>query len=160
MTPGPELRLQQALDLAFRHLGRRDRTVLEMRRFLEGKRVEPDAIEAALDQLGREGYLDDARFARLFAEAKRLLDEWGADRIERRLTALGIPAELAREASAARDREGELDAAVALLQRRFPLLGDDPRDRRRAIGMLVRKGYEQELAWDAVRAHAGATFSA
>jgi regulatory protein len=151
----PELRLQHALDLAFRSLTRRERTVLEMRRYLEGKRVEPSAIDAALAHLEREGYLDDARFARQFAEDKRLLDEWGADRIERRLGALGIAPELVRAAVSGRDRDGELEAALALLQRRFPALDDDPRERRRAFGVLVRKGYEHELAWDAIRAHAG-----
>lgn len=150
----PELRLQHALDLAFRSLGRRDRTVLEMRRFLEGKRVEPSAIDEALAQLEQDGYLDDARFARQFAEDKRLLEEWGADRIERRLLALGVPAPLVRDAIALRDRGGELDAARALLRRRFPALGADPRERRRAYGVLVRKGYDQELAWEAIRAHA------
>jgi regulatory protein len=150
-----EAHLQHALDLAFGYLGRRDRTVLELRRYLEGKRVEPCAIEHALAHLQEEGYLDDARFARQFADDKRLLEEWGADRIERRLAALGVPAELVRAALATRDRGGELDAAVALLRRRFPLLGDDPRDRRRALGVLVRKGYDSELAWDAIRAHAG-----
>jgi regulatory protein len=150
----PELRLQHALDLAFRYLGRRDRTVLEMRRFLEGKRVEPCAIEEALAQLQREDYLNDARFARQFAEDKRLLEEWGADRIERRLMTLGVPPGIARDAIELRDRHGELEAACALLARRFPALGEDPRERRRAYGVLVRKGYDQELAWDAIRAHA------
>lgn len=154
-TLDPELRLQHALDLAFRYLTRRDRTVLEMRRYLEGKRVEPDAIEQALAHLQEQGYLDDARFARQFADDKRLLEEWGADRIERRLASLGIPVELVQEAVATQDRDGELEAALALLRRRFPLLGDDPRDRRRALGVLVRKGYEPDLAWDAIRAHAG-----
>jgi regulatory protein len=149
-----EAHLQHALDLAFRYLGRRDRTVLEMRRYLEGKRVEPREIERALTHLQREGYLDDVRFVRQFADDKRLLEEWGADRIERRLATLGVPADLARAAIATRDREGEMDAALALLQRRFPLLGDDPRDQRRALGVLVRKGYEPELAWEAIRAHA------
>ncbi len=151
----PELRLQHALDLAFRQLGRRDRTVLEIRRFLEGKRIEPSAIDEALVRLAQEGYLDDARFARQFAEDKRLLEEWGADRIERRLLALGVPAELAREAVGLRDRGDELDAAVGLLRRRFPALSDDPREHRRAYGVLARKGYDQELAWDAIRVHAG-----
>ena len=152
----PGLRLQHALDLAFRFLGQRDRTVLEMRRFLEGKRVEPCAIDEALARLEQENYLDDARFAQQFADDKRLLEEWGADRIERRLLALGVPPELARDAVEARDRGGELDAACALLRRRFPALGDDPGERRRAYGVLVRKGYDQELAWDAIRAHSGA----
>jgi regulatory protein len=151
----PEFRLQHALDLAFRYLGRRDRTVLEMRRFLEGKRIEPSAIDEALARLAQEGYLDDVRFARQFAEDKRLLEEWGADRIERRLLALGVPAELVREAVGLRGRGDELDAAVGLLRRRFPALSDDPREHRRAYGVLVRKGYEQELAWDAIRVHAG-----
>jgi regulatory protein len=150
----PELRLQHALDLAFRYLTRRERTVLEMRRYLEGKRVEPCAIDEALTRLEHEGYLDDARFARQFAEDKRLLEEWGADRIERRLLTLGVPATLAREAIAARDRGGELEAACDLLQRRFPTL-DDPRERRRAYGVLVRKGYDHELVWEAIRAHTG-----
>ncbi len=150
----PDLRLQHALDLAFRYLTRRDRTVLEMRRYLEGKRVEPCAIDQALAHLEREGYLDDERFARQFADDKRLLDEWGADRIERRLLALGVPLALVRDAVAARGRGGELEAACALLQRRFPALGDDPRERHRAYGVLVRKGYEHELAWEAIRAHA------
>jgi regulatory protein len=151
----PELRLQHALDLAFRSLGRRERTVLEMRRYLEGKRIEPSAIDEALAQLERDGYLDDARFARQFADDKRLLEEWGADRIERRLLALGVPQRLVREAVEVRARDDELAAARALLRRRFPALGDDPRERRRAYGVLVRKGYDHELAWDAIRVHAG-----
>jgi regulatory protein len=151
----PELRVQHALDLAFRYLTRRERTVLEMRRYLEGKRVEPCAIADAIAHLEQEDYLNDARFARHFAADKRLLEEWGADRIERRLLALGIPAELVRAAVAARDRGSELEAACALLRRRFPALEDDPRERRRAHGVLVRKGYDHELAWEAIRAHAG-----
>lgn len=151
----PELRLQHALDLAFRYLTRRDRTVLEMRRYLEGKRVEPCAIEQALAHLEREGYLDDARFARQLAEDKRLLEGWGADRVERRLLSLGVPPELVGAAVSTRGRGGELEAATALLRRRFPALGDDPRERRRAFGVLARKGYDAELAWEAIRAHAG-----
>jgi regulatory protein len=152
------LRLQHALDLAFRYLTRRERTVLEMRRYLEGKRVEPCAIADALAHLEREHYLDDARFARQFAEDKRLLEEWGADRIERRLLTLGVPQALVHDAVAVRDRSAELDAAGALLRRRFPGLSDEPRERQRALGVLVRKGYDHELAWDAIRAYAGGDF--
>jgi regulatory protein len=148
----PELRVQHALDVSFRLLGRRDRTVLEVRRALEAKRVEPAVIEQALAELAEQGYLDDARFAQRFAEDRRLLDEWGADRIERRLAALGVPAEIVRGAISERDAAGELDAAVALLRRRFPQLRDEPREQQRALGVLVRKGYDAELAWDAIRA--------
>jgi regulatory protein len=149
----PAARLQHALDLAFRYLGHRDRTVLEMRRYLEGKRVEPATIAEALASLHEQGYLDDAGFARRFAADKRELEHWGSDRIERRLTSLGVDPDVLETALAGRDRDAELEAALEILRRRFPLLADDPRDRRRALGVLVRKGYDVELAGDAIRAH-------
>ena len=62
---------QRALDLAYRYLGRRDRTVVEMRRHLEGKRVEPELIDEAVAELLEQGYLDDARYAQRFAEDRR-----------------------------------------------------------------------------------------
>ena len=47
-------------------------------------------IDAVVGELCEQGYLDDARFAQRFAEDRRRLDGWGAERIERRLRALGV----------------------------------------------------------------------
>lgn len=145
-------RLQHALDLGYRYLGFRDRTVAEMRRHLEHKRVEPATIDQAVAELERQQYLDDARFAVRYAEDRRSLDAWGTDRIERKLRAAGVDAELIAGALSAQGAEGELGAAVELLRRRFCEPPATERDRERALGMLVRKGYELELAYDAVRA--------
>ena len=145
-------RLQHALDLGYRYLGFRDRTAAEMRRHLEHKRVEPATIDQAVAELERQQYLDDARFAVRYAEDRRSLDAWGADRIERKLRAAGVDADLIAGALSAQGAEGELGAAVELLRRRFREPPATERDRERALGMLVRKGYELELAYDAVRA--------
>jgi regulatory protein len=150
----PEERVQQARELAWRALNRRDRTVAELARLLAGKRVEPDVIDEVVGELLEQGYLDDARFARQFAEDRRRLDAWGAERIERRLRTLGIDPEALDAALGARDHSDELDAAVALLRRRFPVAPATPRDCERALGVLVRKGYDLELAHDALRRHA------
>lgn len=147
-----EERLQHALDLAYRYLGRRDRTTLEVRRHLEDKRVEPSAIGAALSALQESGYLDDARYARRFAEDRRRLDDWGADRIERRLVAAGVGAADVAAALDARDGDDEHDAAIALLRRRLRVPPSSDRERERALGLLVRKGYDLDLAYDVVRA--------
>jgi regulatory protein len=147
-----EERLQHALDLAYRYLGRRDRTVLEVRRHLEGKRVEPSAIDASLAALRESGYLDDARYAMRFAEDRRELDDWGADRIARRLRAVGVGEAEVAAALSAQDGDAEHDAAIALLRRRLRVPPRSDRDRERALGMLVRKGYDLELAYDVVRA--------
>jgi regulatory protein len=155
MTPvlaDAEARLQHALDLAWRQLGRRDRTMVEMRRHLEARSVEPATIEAAVAELERQGYLDDARFAARFADDKRRLEHWGRDRIARQLLARGVAPELVDDALGA-DADGELAAALALLRRRFGGRPDDPRERQRAFGLLVRKGYDPELAQEAIRRH-------
>jgi regulatory protein len=145
-----ETRLQHALDLGFRYLGHRDRTVLEMRRHLESKRVEPETIDAALAELARLGNLDDARFARLFAEDRRTLDGWGPERIERRLAQMGVDPELIA-AVTARDPEDELNAALDVLRRRLAAPPEDDRGRERALGLLVRRGYDLDTAYAAVR---------
>jgi regulatory protein len=150
----PEVRLQHALDLSYRYLGFRDRTVLEVRRHLKAKRVEPDTIEQAVAELSELGYLDDARFAQRFVEDRRTLDHWGNERIERKLVASGIDAGLITAALAAGDAaETQLEAALTILIRRFRTPPETDRDRDRALGFLVRKGYELETAYAAIRAY-------
>jgi regulatory protein len=152
----PETRLQHARNLAWLALNRRDHTVAEVARLLARKRVDPATIDAVVGELCQQGYLDDARFATRFAEDRRRLDGWGAERIERRLNALGIAGELIAAAVDEQGPEAELEAAVALLRRRFRAPLATPRDCERALGVLVRKGYDLELAHDAIRRHAGA----
>ena len=149
----PEARLQHARDVAWKALNRRERTVAELARHLAAKRVEPSAIETVLAELSDQGYLDDAGYAQRFAEDRRRLDAWGAERIERKLLALGIDREIV--AGVVGERDGEMEAALEILARRFPEPPQTPRDRDRALGVLVRKGYELELAYDALRRHAG-----
>jgi regulatory protein len=144
----------RALELAYSHLNRRDRTEAEMRRHLEVKDVGARAIDAAIDALTDSGYLDDARFARMFAEDKRELERWGDDRIRQRLLARGVNREVVESTLSSDDPQSELERAVDLLRRRFPTPPDDRRERDRALGVLIRKGYESELALDALRAHA------
>jgi regulatory protein len=148
-----EERLQHALELAYRHLGRRDRTVAEMRERLEAEQVEAAVIDATVAELQDQGYLDDARYAQRFVEDRRTIDAWGAERIERKLLAVGIDPALIAAALGERGAAEELEAAVAVLRRRFPHAPAGDRDRDRALGLLVRKGYDLELAYDAVRAY-------
>jgi regulatory protein len=145
-------RLQHALDLAYRFLGHRDRTVAEVRDRLTAEGVEPGVVDDAIAELRHQGYLDDARYAQRFVEDRRTIDAWGAERIERRLLAVGVDPALIETALDDRDTGEELEAALAVLRRRFPQAPADDRARDRALGLLVRKGYELELAYDAVRA--------
>jgi regulatory protein len=148
-------RVQHALDLAYRHLGRRDRTEVEVRRHLAARGIDPGTVEQVIAELTAQSYLDDARYAHRFAEDRRTLDQWGAERIEQRLLAAGVEPELVAAALAAPGPEAELHAAIAVLRRRLPEAPRDARESDRALGLLLRRGYELELAHDAIRAYRG-----
>jgi len=143
--------LEEALGHCFRLLSRADRTVAQVRHHLERRRVRPEVIAAVVAQLHREGYLDDATYAQRFTHARRTLDGWGRERIQRQLIASGVDHELAAAAVGPPAAVRELEAAVTLLQRRFRVPPRTDRDRARALGFLLRKGYQRELAHDAVR---------
>jgi regulatory protein len=132
-------------------VAQRERTVAELRTALERKRVEPDAIEAAVEELSASGFLDDARYAVRFAEDKRELAQWGSERIARELTRRGVAAELIEAALCDRSEQAELGTALILLEQRFPTPPADDRERDRAWRLLVRRGYAPELAYEAVR---------
>jgi regulatory protein len=134
--------------IAYAYLNRRERTEAEVRARLERGEVDSAEIELVIAELLELGYLDDARYARVFTEDKRSLEAWGNERIARSLREHGVERGLIEAALAEDD---ELDRAVAFLSRRFPAGPAEPRDRERAFGVLARKGYESETASDAVR---------
>jgi regulatory protein len=143
---------ERAIQLGYRAVGQRERTVAELRTILERKRVEPEAIDSAVTELIQAGLLDDARYAERFAEDKRELDRWGSERIALELQRRGIAPHLIEVALADHSREAELQTALLVLAQRLPPPSDD-RERDRAWRLLVRRGYEAELAYEAVRRH-------
>ncbi|MGH2762005.1 MAG: regulatory protein RecX [Thermoleophilaceae bacterium] len=143
---------ERAIELGYRALGYRERTVAELRTFLERERVEPDAIEEVVEELIEAGFLDDARYARRFAEDKRQLERWGSERIARDLHRRGIAPDLIEQAVAEQSRDAELGTALLVLEQRVPPPRDD-RERDRAWRLLVRRGYDPETAYEAIRRH-------
>ncbi|HEY1276940.1 MAG TPA: regulatory protein RecX [Thermoleophilaceae bacterium] len=145
--------LERAIELAYRAVGRRDLTVAELRTALERRRIEPAAIDAAVAELEGAGFLDDARYAARFAEDKRELQRWGSERIVRELRRRGIAPQLVDEVIAGRGRRDELASALVLLEQRLHEPPRDDRERDRAWRLLVRRGYEPELGYEAIRAY-------
>jgi regulatory protein len=148
--------LDHALGLAYRCLNRRECTALEVRSHLERRGIDERLATEAVATLIEQDCIDDSRFARLFTQDKRELEQWGAERIRRDLRTRGVDRELIEATLAAFADETELERALALLRRRFPSPPRERRDRDRALGVLIRKGYDPELALDALAAYASA----
>jgi regulatory protein len=146
--------LDRALTCAYRHLGRCEHSVAELRSRLERARTDPEIVEEALAILAEQGYLDDARYTRMLVEDRRSIDGWGEQRIRARLARAGIERDTVEQALGDGGHAGELAAATSQLEHRWRQPPADDRERQRAFGQLIRMGYEPEVAYDAIRAHA------
>ena len=152
--PVPDLAdLERALGYAHRAIARREQTVAQIRGLLERRGIEAATADAAVEELLATGLLDDARFARRFAGDKRDLEQWGSGRIATELDRRGIEPDQIAAVVAESGRQDELDTAKVLLERRLPQAPRDDRERDRAWRLLVRRGYEPELAYEAVHEH-------
>jgi regulatory protein len=140
----------EAFERALEALSRKERTEGELASWLSKRGFDGEEVEAALTRLIEVGELDDARFARRYAEDKRQLRGWGPERIRAALEARGVGSAEIEAALGADDHDGQLERAVALLRRRSDAL-DQEAGRARALAYLTRRGYDYELAYDAVR---------
>lgn len=147
---------QRAIELAYKLVSQRERTVKQVREKLTAKECTPVAIDAALEELGRYGFIDDARYARLFAEDKRRLQGWGERRIRMQLNRDGVSRDLLdtlfADDEAALNAPSELEAALELLRRKRPDLSD-PKVKSRMAGMLARRGIASSTVFQALREH-------
>ena len=143
-----------ALEAALAALGRKERTTSELVAWLGERGYEAGRIDGAIEELTRAGELDDERFARRYADDKRELRGWGAQRIAEALEARGIASELVEAALQADTDAAQAMRACELLVRGGRSLADDS-DRARALGFLTRRGYGFEVAHEAIRVAAG-----
>jgi regulatory protein len=139
-----------AFEAALAALGRRERTSAELLSWLNRRGYGAAEVEAAIARLSDLGELDDERFARRYAEDKRELRGWGADRVREALLARGVPASIADSVAEEDSREAQVRRGGELLAARGRSLADDA-DRARALGYLTRRGYDYEIAYEAIR---------
>ena len=146
---GRERERQDALVAAVGALRRRERTVAEMHAWLSERSIPADIVDDVISDLIEVGELDDDRFAHAFAADKRELAGWGSARIEAALIDRGLERSLA-EAASLEDREEQLERATGLVLARQGAPADEP-ERAKALSFLTRRGYDYELAYDAIR---------
>ena len=140
----------EVLAKALGAIGRKERTVAEMREWLGDREIEPDEIDRVVNFLIENEALNDRKFAIEFTSDKREISGWGQTRIRETLRKRGMPECLIREALAQDTGETEVDRAARILEERGADLTDD-RGKNRALGLLSRRGYSAEEAYAAIR---------
>lgn len=133
-------------------LVRREHSRRELQRKLTDRGAEPAQSEGALDRLVELGYQDDGRFARALART-RASAGYGPQRIRAELGTHNLTTEQIAVALDACETDWPF-AARELVSRRYPGSKlNDPKQRRKAIEFLLRRGFDHTSAYAAVAGH-------
>lgn len=140
--------LRRALDLARRYMARRERSEAEVRSKLHGAGFADDITDEALRGLREQGYLDDARLARRFAERRYRSRGYGPARLHAELRRRRVGDAKARQAVAElAASEDMLEAARRAAARKWRTMDADSDPRSALAGLarfLGRLGYDTD----------------
>ncbi|MEY5145154.1 MAG: Regulatory protein RecX [Actinomycetota bacterium] len=123
------------------------------------KRGIPTEIAAeVLDRFTELGLINDAEYARTYAQSRQRSRGLSARSIQRELQTKGVSTEDISEAMVDVDDESQRRIAQTLVERKLRgLAGVETQvATRRLVGMLARKGYSPSLAYAVVREVLGA----
>lgn len=146
----------RAKAVAIAYLAHRARTREEVRRKLAGLGVPEDTTEATVADLEAKGYLDDAAYARQYAESRARTSGYGPQRIRQELMRRGVERTLIDDVL--RDELDEDDVRASAreqAEKRWQSLArePDPHKRRRKLSdFLVRRGFSYDVVREVVDA--------
>lgn len=147
---------ERAYLYALRLLTARDYTAARLREKLLGRDFDEADVEAALERLVSEGWLDDRRFAQRFAESALASGRYYGPRLRQEMRRRGLQRELVSEVLgrvlAEHDETEEVNAIVECRFSGFSFSTASDREKRRAVGFLQRRGFSLSAIMSALRA--------
>lgn len=142
-----------ARQILLQRLESQPRSRAELAESLVKKNVPADVAARLLDRFEEVGLIDDAAFARMWVDSRVRTRGLARTALAVELRHKGIADDVVSDVLGALDPESERRAAQRLVQRKLRSMQslDDTTRIRRLVGMLGRKGYSPQLAFDVVR---------
>ena len=129
-------------------LARRELTSTQLRNRLTNKGFTPEAVNDTIQQLKKEGALDDRRTAGMYARQAALLKHRGPRRAILDIVALGIADDIAREVVSQTYEEVDTQLIIQrALNRRLTGRVQDRAQFQKLYQYLVRQGFDGPLAY-------------
>ena len=139
---------------AFRLLGRRQHSSSELRRKLWNKDYEQKLIDEVIEDLSKNGYIDDTEFIRVFMAEKSKTKNWSRKRIKSELIKRGLDSKLIDKILSEQYSESDFDNASTVAKKKVEVLTKrnlEKKDLRTKLSTyLFSKGFDYELIKDVV----------
>ncbi|MBD0861355.1 regulatory protein RecX [Gordonia sp. zg691] len=155
----PDRKGPTAWDSALRLLGVRARSRQEMRERLTRKGFDADTVDDVMERLDRHQLIDDADFASEWVRSRSRNSGRGSVALRHELRIKGIDESIIGDVLSDIDPDAEREIAAGLVDRKLTASTveriaadrtEHEKAKRRLVGMLVRRGYSQSLAFDVV----------
>ena len=137
---------KSARQWALRALGRRMHTVYEIRTALSNRDFAEDIVESVVEELARQGYIDDLDFAQIWVASRSVNQLHGRLRLLKDLRQKGIPDEIIE--SVLRDSfpdENEAAVAIKAAEKKLRVLRSSGRTAGKATGVKGREALYRHL---------------
>lgn len=136
------------------YCAKREACRLTVRRYLVEKYGAPNAtVEEILAHLVREGFIDEQRYAKAYANDKARFYGWGVLKIRAGLAEQGIPNAAIAEALDGINEDGQRALLLRLLEGKLRALPSGDADdvlRNKLLRLAASRGFTYELASSAV----------
>lgn len=148
--PDPDRRAQ---DLVYRQLAVRARSQSELMQTLLRRGIDEDVATRVLRKFRDAGLVDDAAFAESWVQERHQHRGLGREALGQELRRKGVDENLIATALSIVDDDAQVERAHELVRRKLPTMTTVAGSTRirRLVGMLVRKGYSENLAFRVVR---------
>jgi len=147
-----EAYLKQAKSRAAKYCAGRERSPYQVLQKLFAWELDEDNAQQVLAELIAENFIDEERFARAFCHDKFEFNQWGKIRIRQELSQHRIAENMIQIGLNSIDPAKYEEVIFKLAVKKWSLLKDDPWiKKQKTTAFLVRKGFEMDLAIEAVR---------
>lgn len=148
----------RARQIVYDRLAVSARSRADLEQTLAKKQVSAEVARAILDKFEDAGLVDDAEFAHAWVQGRQRSKGLSSRVLAMELKRKGVADDLIAEALEDLDPVAEVEAAHRLVQTKLRSMAklDETTKIRRLTGLLARKGYAPQVAFDVVRQELGA----
>ena len=109
--------------------------------------------QIVLDALLKEAYVDDNRFANVYAQGKYKYNQWGRIKIFLELTRRGIPSNIITQAIGGINEEAYTRILQHLIEKKMYMLKNKPprQAMEKTAYFCTGKGFEPEIVWQLIK---------
>lgn len=145
--------LRQALLKAASFCAYQERTRKEVHQKLADWGIERANADGIVAELEEQKYLNEERFARVFAGSKFRQKKWGRLKIKQEMKMRGLPNDLIQMGLSEIDGDDYESTLLDLLTKKNrEVRNDEPRTRQQKILRFgLSKGYESDIIWEIMK---------